>query len=374
MLASREIHDVVPPVLELRVGEALAARIDPATVARWSQEIGARLGVPLPPVALPLRHAEVSRHRRTEEADAMPGDSSHELELLIRGRLVALGRFFPDRVQTLTRDWDGTEAQQAFPCFNEAQSEPVRWVEPSSLDGIGWRHPRWTFEQATVDWLYHLVRRHVAHVFGPDDLFAYLNLVAQQAGPARLPLSDLQSLANVLRGVGTVITRLVRERVPLAERNVDLMVRLIELARESDSLDVALAMPRLREHVRDDLCRTFADEANRLFLLLLDPADEQWLESNLQITKTGMRRNFKLAPEEALRLAAAVRDRFEEVARADHAAPVIVCRDYLRSPLFDVLQSFDPRIFVLSRTELSTDVRLTPRGLVRRFTAAPGAA
>ena len=374
MLASREIHDVVPPVLELRVGEALAARIDPATVARWSQEIGARLGVPLPPVALPLRHAEVSRHRRTEEADAMPRDSGHELELLIRGRLVALGRFFPDRVQTLTRDWDGTEAQQAFPCFNEAQSEPVRWVEPSSLDGIGWRHPRWTFEQATVDWLHHLVRRHVAHVFGPDDLFAYLNLVAQQAGPARLPLSDLQSLANVLRGVGTVITRLVRERVPLAERNVDLMVRLIELARESDSLDVALAMPRLREHVRDDLCRGFADEANRLFLLLLDPADEQWLESNLQITKTGMRRNFKLAPEEALRLAAAVRDRFEEVARADHAAPVIVCRDYLRSPLFDVLQSFDPRIFVLSRTELSTDVRLTPRGLVRRFTAAPGAA
>ena len=69
MLASREIHDVVPPVLELRVGEALAARVDPATVARWSQEIGARLGVPIPPVALALQHAEVSRHRRTEETD-----------------------------------------------------------------------------------------------------------------------------------------------------------------------------------------------------------------------------------------------------------------------------------------------------------------
>ena len=100
----------------------------------------------------------------------MPRDSGHELELLIRGRLVALGRFFPDRVQTLTRDWDGTEAQQAFPCFNEAQSEPVRWVEPSSLDRIGWRQPRAgpSSRRRSTGCTISL-RRHVAHVFGPDD-------------------------------------------------------------------------------------------------------------------------------------------------------------------------------------------------------------
>ena len=285
---------------------------------------------------------------------------------------MGLGRFFPGRVRTLTRDWNGAAAPSAIVCFDEGPWEPVRWVEATTLDALGWRHPRHTFDEAALDWLQQLLRRHVASVFGPDDLIGHLRDVAQRAGSARVPMRELQALANVRRGAHLLFARLVRERAPLAERNVDLLMRLLELVQEGDALDVALALPRLREHVRDDLCRGFADDANRLSVLLLERADEAWLESRLQVTKAGLQRRFRLTPQEALHLAAAMRERFEDVARTDHAPPVIVCEDHLRAPLFDVLQAFDPRLFVLSSSELSPDVRLTSRGLVRRFAPASG--
>lgn len=101
--------------------------------------------------------------------------------------------------------------------------------------------------------------------------------------------------------------------------------------------------------------------------MLLDQADERWLANKLR--RTPIRWFFDgITPDEAKRMIGAVRERFEEVSRADHVRPVIVCDEWVRAPLFDMLQRFDPRIFVLSYTELSPDVRLTSRGVIRQFT------
>jgi FHIPEP family len=370
----RERSDRATPALELRVGAALATQIDAATLQRWSAALSARLGVPLPALVLPPPQAELSSHQRSGDTPVPADARGYELELHLHGRLLGLSRFYPGRVRTLSRDWDGAAAPEAIACFDEGPWEPVRWVDAGALDALGWRHPRQSFDEAVFDWLQQLLRRHVAGVFGPDDLIGHLRDVAQRAGSSRVPVRELQALASVLRGAHLVFARLVRERAPLAERSIELLMRLLELVQEGDALDVALALPRLREHVRDELCRGFADDANRLSVLLLERADEAWLESRLQVTRAGLQRRFQLKPQEALQLAAAVRERFEDVARSDHAAPVIVCEDHLRAPLFDVLQAFDPRLFVLSYSELSPDVRLTSRGLVRRFAPTAEAA
>jgi hypothetical protein len=352
----------------LRVGAALGALLDDARLDRWMQDVAARLGVPLPRVA--LSRAEVSTHRRTDDARREPPPPGYELQLLVGGRLEALGRFFPDRVQTLTRDWDGTEVDGAIPCFNEALWEPVRWVDPGAVGHGRWPRRTWTFDHAVTDWLEHLLRRCVAQVLSQDDVYAHLVRIAGAATAAR-KAADVESLSHFLDPVWQVVTKLVRERAPLAERDADLLIRLLEIVRESDTLDVVATTRRLREHVGDGLCRAFADAANQLSVLVLVLADERWLEERLMEDRT----SFALEPEEARRTAGAVRERFEDVARADHAYPVVVCDDNLRAPLFELLQHYDPRIFVLSYTELSTDVRLPPRGarVVRRFSPAADA-
>jgi hypothetical protein len=352
--------------IELRIGAGLVPYVDRSLVERWTHDVAARLAVPVRQIALAAADAEVSTHRRTVEPSAESARTpppGYELQLLIRGRLIGLGRFFSDRVQTLTRDWNGADAGSAIPCFNEALWEPVRWVDGRALAAASWPYPKWSFEQAATDWLQDLLRRYVATVFRYDDVFGYLNMLAETA---RLPRrSDLHSLANVLYPIWMVLTRLIRERAPLAARATELVPRLIEIVRESENFDVELATMKLREAMSDDLCRAFADGANQLFVLLLDPADERWLESRLN--RKTVRLSFDLKPEHALRMAAAVRGRFEVVARTDHAAPVVLCSDYLRSPVFDMLQRFDPRIFVLSYSELSPSVRLTSRGVIATF-------
>jgi hypothetical protein len=361
----REIRDGAE--LELRVGEGLARHIDRGRLQSWMQVVAERLGVPIPPLA--CSRGEISNHRHTDVATRSPAPPGHEMQLLIRGRLIGLGRFFPDRVQTLTRDWDGAEENGAIAGFNEALWEPVRWVEEKVLDDAKFRQPKWTFDHAAIEWLQALLRRYLPGVFSYDEVYRYLRNVA---GASRAVL-DLQVLSNVLFPVWTVIVKLVRERVPLAERDVDLLGRLIELVRESETFDPALMTLRLREHVRDDLCRAFADGANQLFVLLLDPVDEQWLASKLSKTRMALSLD-KLTHEETLRTAAVVRERFEAVAQTDHAYPILVCEDNLRAALFELLQSFDPRIFVLSYTELSPNVRLTSRGVIRRFSPVGGPA
>jgi hypothetical protein len=351
--------------LELRIGERLALHFDARTLEQCVAQAAARLGVPLP--AFTLSHSEVSGHRRTEDLRLQPPPPGHEMQLLVHGRLAALGRFFPDRIQTLTRDWDGAEADGVIRCFNEALWEPVRWVEERTLEERKWRWQRWTLEQSVTAWLEDLIRRSIGRIFRYDETLLYLSRVAESSGTARLSL-DIPLSSNALYPVWIVITRLVRERVPLAERNVDLVVRLIEMLRESDTVDPFSMGLRLREHVSDDLCRVFGADSNQLFVLLLDQADENWLASKL--TRTPIRMLFEITPEEELRMVGTIRERFEEVARADHTAPVLVCEDYLRAPMFDLLQRFDPRIFVLSYTELSPGVRLTSRGVVRRFSPA----
>jgi hypothetical protein len=362
LAGERELREGL--AIELRVGEQLAAHVDQGKFDRWVEEVAARLSVPLPRVG--LSRGEVSNHRFTEEVSRRdPPPAGYELQLVVRGRLVGLGRFFPDRVQTLTRDWDGADAVGAIPCFNEALWEPVRWVEPSGLTQGSWPHPSWTFDQAATDWLEDLLRRHIRWVFSYDDVYPYLSHVAETAGSPRLA-ADLQYLSNVLYPVGAVVANLVRERAPLAERGVDVLGRLIEIVREDETFDVGSMTLRLREHIGNDLCRTFVDASNQLFVLLLDQADERWLLGKLRRTPTRMLFD-RITPEEAKGMIGAVRERFEEVARADHVLPVIVCDEWLRAPLFDMLQRFDPRIFVLSYTELSPEVRLTSRGVIRRF-------
>ncbi|MGA7240769.1 MAG: FHIPEP family type III secretion protein [Bryobacteraceae bacterium] len=350
--------------IELRIGESLALHLDAHTLEQYIEAATARISVPLPRPR--LSHSEVSEHRRTKDLKLKfpPG---YEVQLLVQGRLVGLGRFFPGRVQTLTRDWKDDEAEGAIHCFNEALWEPVRWVEEKTLDEKKWRWRRWTLEQSLTAWLEGLLRQSIEAIFGYEEAFLYLNRVAESAGLDIV----IQSLSNVLYQVRTLITHFVRERVPMAERNVDLVVRLIDILRESDTVDPFNMTLRLREHLKDDLCRALAGDSNQLFVLLLDLVDEMWLIGKL--TKTTLRMRLeKLTPEEELRMMAAIRERFEEVARAEHESPILVCLDYLRAPLFEMLQRFDPRILVLSYTELSLTVRVTSRGVVRRFSPAGG--
>ena len=360
-LSSRALHDAAPPELELRWADGLRSELGPEAVERWHQQIEERLGVPIPRIV--AVDSEVSVH---DGEDAAGIEQGHELELLIRGRLVALGRFFPGRVQTLRRDWGDVAARGTIPEFNEALLEPVRWVEASELEGK-WHHKRWTFDEAVIDWLHTLLSRYITSFFDYDDVIPCLERLASMGPRSRVTHGELRTLASDLRIVWTIIVTLVRERVPLGTCGGEILVRLVELVRESEKFELELVNQKLREHVSDDLCKAFCDDSNQLVVLLLDPDDELWLADEILERDKGRLSLRKLGPDDELGFVTGLRERFEVVSRADHTLPVLVCEDHLRLPLFELLRRHDGRIHVLSYTELSPEVRLTSRGVIPRF-------
>jgi flagellar biosynthesis component FlhA len=94
----------------------------------------------------------------------------------------------------------------------------------------------------------------------------------------------------------------------------------------------------------------------------MDATLEKALIERLRIADA--RQALDLTIDQSLTLASAVRGAFETVLRSEDEAPVLVCEDAIRLPLFRMIQHFDPRIHVLSYTELSPEVRPVSRGMV----------
>lgn len=357
-IASREIHDYIPPRIELRVGERLRTTVTENRLAGWHSEIERRLGVPVPPFAV--------SHREVPTLDTGSGAGrdharEFELELLVEGRMIALGDFYPDLKQILRRQWDLMELplpSGVIGSYNEALEECVVWLGAAELSESRWRDAVWDFEGAVVDWIHLLLRRHIDKVFTYYDIVPFINALASSSD-SRLNLHELlRTISGNLYPLWQVLVNLCREGVPLADRRIDLMLRLQELVRQTNETNTSFLTQKLREHVGADLCRMFMDRSNQLPLMLLESEVELQLRDLLQIAES--RHTFNLSTDQALKLAAAIRGHFEKVLRTENTAPVLlVLEDSLRLPLFRMMQHFDPRIQVLSFSELTSDVRPT---------------
>jgi hypothetical protein len=339
-ISGRERHGRVPSPVQLRLGSDLAPVVNADRVARWHSEVGSRLGVPLP-------HFEPS----LGEVEA------NELQLRLRGRDVALGKFYPARSQILKRHWDRTQPTMipdAYRTQNDALGEVVYWTDKDLLAQVNWELPAWDFDEAVTNWLEEMLRIYIEFVFDFDLLIQFVNDIAADSDISRLfygvTLSDLRR----------VVMNLLHERVPLTDRGTDIVKELQQLVTQSVT-DPEVLTQKLRERVRDALCRVFSDETGQLATLLLDEAYENQLLNQLVESNGGLVLGLQGTSADAL--VKAVRRQLERNLRED-VRPVVLCPQNLRLPLAKLLRADDPRVHVLSFTELSSQINLVPAGLV----------
>jgi hypothetical protein len=373
-VTSREIHGYVPPRIELRLGNGLTEAMSEELVEHWHRRITEELGLPLP--AMVLSSGEVTGERTDDsglrdnddfESANRDGDDrpAYKLSLLIDGRVVGVGDFYPGQVQTLRRHWTlagRTPPESNQRSHNEALRECVVWLPQNELDDQEWKGELTPFEEAVRGWLAELLRQSVAEVFTLQELMPLISTVLNQRDP-RLNVQDfLRTVSGNELALWQVLVNLARERVPLHGRLIDLMVELQEVVTQTGQTNTVLLTQRLREHVRHALCRAFADQTNQLPVMLFGEATESTL-----IERLGVNRGqpaFALKSEEAVELAAAISGQFATVVQTEDSTPVLVCEEELRSPLFRMIQHFDPRLHVLSYTELSEDVQPRSCGVI----------
>ncbi len=371
-VTSREIHGWIPPRVEIRLGDGLSGAVTEERVNDWQRRISEELGLPLPPLA--LSQGEITgehtqgRNGQDREATGNSGCESGErfpnkLALLIDGRVVGIGDFYPGQVQTLRRHWafvDCKPSEQFQQSHNEALGECVVWLPQRALEDE--RIKSVPFEEAVQNWLAELLRQNLAQVFTLQELMPLISAVLNQRDP-RLNLHDfLRTLAGNEQALWQVLVNLCRERVPLHGHLLELMVELQEVVTQTGQTNTVLLTQRLREYIRHALCRSFADRTHQLPVMLFDEATESALIEHLGVNKG--QPSLALKSEQAVELAAAIIGHFETVLRSENEIPVLVCEEELRSPLFRMLQHFDSRIHVLSYTELSEEVQPHSYGVI----------
>ena len=174
-------------------------------------------------------------------------------------------------------------------------------------------------------------------------------------------VATLQDSSRLFHGVSLqtlrqVFVNLVREGVPVADHREELMGQLQYLVDEIK--DAELLTEKLREHVKDALCRSFTDDWGQLAALMLEEGFEQKLAD--EVTRC-------LDPAPAHRGGDGAGIRRHGTARAPSARrrpSRARLRSTLRLPLARMLGRFDSRIDVLSFTELPSDLIVTFAGLV----------
>lgn len=339
---ARELHGKTPPKLQLVVGRMLEKRISSDLAERWRGAISERLGIPVPPVELASGEVE-----------------SQELELRLSGQRVAIGDFHPPLCQILKRHWDRTQSfapTEVILSQNEALQEVVLWLDRDYLRQFAWELPVWEWDAAILNWLEEELRKNLDDVFDYDHLVAFIREISSETEVGQLFRSV--SLPVLRR----VIVNLVHERVPLRNRRTDLVEELQQLVVQVDNTDDLTQ--KLRESLAPELCRGFAGAADQLALITLEDGLERYLVNRLSRPSEGSRA-LRLDPAQALALASAIRRHVERCLRDDDMLPVVMTSaPVLRLPLFRLLERFDPRIHVLSITELLSEVPWIDAGRV----------
>ena len=361
-VSTREIHDYIPPRIELRISDDLSKSVTDSVVKPWQHRIEKELGLPFPPFTLTcgevigtLSEGSIESDEKTSCDNKTIGNEknehpSYKLSLLIEGHPIGVGEFYPEFVQTLRRHWDTdniSPPHQSNRCYNDALRECVVWTSQSELNALGWKKASTSFEESIIAWLLELMRRQMEIVFTMQELIPWLDSISN-LGDTRLNVSV--SYPALLQ----VFVNLARERVPLRGRLGNLVVELQKVVRRSERIDTVFITQQLRVYSREQLCRVFADETNQVPVMLLPRDIETKLIKLLNVNEE--QHFFDLGTEKTLDLAAAISGHFEMVLRTEDVTPVLVCDESLRTALFQLIQPNDPRIHVLSITELSENV------------------
>ncbi|MEM9720782.1 MAG: FHIPEP family type III secretion protein [Bacteroidota bacterium] len=338
-LQSRELRGKIPPPIQLIAGAGLKDKVTGDVTQNWHSILRNQFGISFPTI-----------HSITGELE------ENQIELRLNGQRVAIGEFYPEKVQTLKRHWgDIGLGAKTISAENEAFEESVLWVEKTDLDQIGWENESWTTEEAILSWIEKLFRKHFEEILDFESINRFLGEIAEDISVPQL----LQSIGGNFQALRAILISIVQENLPLNERKVELMSELQEFLSQTDQVRIhpSIVVQKLREYIGEDICKNIIRTYNQsqLSVVLLDEKTENSLKEKLLRDNNGFQR-LNIDPIQANKFASAMVRTFERIIREKNTIPVLVCDPALRIYLYRLLQKFDTRINVLSFTELSPEV------------------
>jgi len=203
--------------------------------------------------------------------------------------------------------------------------------------------------------LTQIIKERAHELLGRQEVQSMIDYIKEQ-NPAVVQelIPDLASVGDVQR----VLCNLLQEQVPIRDMAtiLEALADYAKLTRDPDILT-----EYVRQALKRHISRKYVGDDNRISVITIDPALEEYLKESLQQSDFGS--YLAIDPTRAQNMVGQINRYLEDMsARGQNVA--ILCAPILRIYLRKLLDKFVPGIVVVSYNEIETSVELDIVGMV----------
>jgi flagellar biosynthesis protein FlhA len=332
--------------MELEVGYGLVRLVDTSKggdllerISLIRRQIAMDLGIIVPPV----------RIRDNMQLGA------NDYAVKIKGQVVARGVTYPEQFLAMDNGATSGPIPGGTLTTEPAFGLPAYWITESEQPNAELMN--YTVVEATAVLATHLTevikshgyelltRQEVKNLL--DNLKARVPALVEEVIPTQIKPGELQK----------VMQNLLRERVPVRDLET-ILETLSDFSSRTKDLDV------LTEYVRNALgrtiCKQYVDDRDRLWVLTLDPALEDLINSHIDRERGNAN---TMPPATAQQVVKQIADKAQELTQTGRNA-VILCSPQIRSALRRMIEGSLPQVAVLAFNEVAPEVSVEAVALV----------
>jgi flagellar biosynthesis protein FlhA len=333
--------------MELEVGYGLVRLVDAAKggdlldrISMIRRQIAIELGVIVPPI----------RIRDNMQLQA------NDYVVKIRGQAIGRGVTYPEQFLAMDNGATSGPIPGAEATIEPAYGLPAYWITESQRSQAELLN--YTVVEATsvlATHLTELIKSHAAELLTRqeiknliDNLKARVPALVEEVIPTQVKPGELQK----------VMQNLLRERVPV--RDLETIVETLgDWSGRTKDLDV------LTEYVRNAMsraiCKQYVDDQDRLWVITLDPALEDFINGHIERSEHGT--SNRIPPQAAQQIVQRIATRAGELTQTGRSA-VLLCSPQVRSSLRRMIESSLPHVAVLSFNEVVPGISVEAVALV----------
>ena len=332
--------------IELELGFRLIKLADPETggdlldrVTQLRSKVAAELGIILPKVKIrdSLRLKDLSYQIKLRDVPVATGELRPEMLLAINPGFVS-------------GDLAGVDVVEP------ANGRPAKWIEPALAEQarvLGYR----VIEpiMALMSHLSEVVKSHGDELLTRQHVHQLLDHLRQSS-----PKVVDELIPELLKPshVHQVLSNLLKERVPIR----DLETILQTLTDHADrTRDLVLLTELCRQSLARQISQQYRDAGKTLRAIVLDPALEDVLQQGFELTDRGVQ--LRLSPQVIEGVGSELNRHANKLIRAGYP-PVAVCHASIRPALRLITATLNPRLAILSFSEVTRDTKVQPAGQV----------
>jgi flagellar biosynthesis protein FlhA len=303
------------------------------------QQVATEMGLVVPPI----------RIRDDIRLDA------NEYVIKIHGGMVARGTAMPDRYLAMDSGM-ATGSLEGIETTEPAFGLPAVWIQENQREQAE-RQGYTVVEAETVvaTHLTEVIKSRAHEILTREEVRRLVNGLRERAGelvdevvPNLLTLADVQK----------VLQNLLRERVSI--RNLEAILEVLgDYGRRTKDPEI------LTEYVRNALarwiCGEYAEEANTLYVITMDPRLEERIQRSIEHTEGGS--FLTLRPAEVQGINEAIAEALNPLLTAGHQA-VLLTSPQIRAHVKRMSESAIPMLVVLSYNEILPEFTVESMGMV----------